>query len=152
MKRRRPRRWRRSPSLRHRPRPGGFVLAAIHIHKAGFQAAVLDPANGEITEERFKASREALVAWIEASDGGLDVVAIEATTGWRWFARERQGRGIDGGLTDPGQASALQGARKRPKNDRLDARWLVMLLAREMLPRGVAGAPGETTPPRQDGA
>jgi transposase len=37
-------------------------------------------------------------------------------------------------LTDPGQASALQGNRKRPKNDRLDARWLLMLLAREMLP------------------
>jgi transposase len=37
-------------------------------------------------------------------------------------------------LTDAGQASALQGNRKRPKNDRLDARWLVMLLARDMLP------------------
>jgi transposase len=110
------------------------VLAAIDIHKAVFQAAVLDPANGEITEERFKASREALVAWIEGRDGGLEVVAIEATTGWRWVARELQGRGIDVRLTDPGQASALQGARKRPKNDRLDARWLVMLLAREMLP------------------
>src|SRR4051794_15407012 len=113
---------------------GGLVLAAIDIHKAVFQAAVLDPASGEITEERFKASREALVAWIEACAGGLDVVAIEATTGWRWVARELQGRGIDVRLTDPGQASALQGARKRPKNDRLDARWLVMLLAREMLP------------------
>jgi transposase len=37
-------------------------------------------------------------------------------------------------LTDPGQASALQGNRKRPKTDRLDARWLVMLLTRELLP------------------
>jgi transposase len=37
-------------------------------------------------------------------------------------------------LCDPGQASALQGHRKRAKTDRLDARWLVMLLAREMLP------------------
>src|SRR4051794_39947069 len=113
---------------------GGLVLAAIDIHKAVFQAAVLDPASGEITEERFKASREALVAWIEECDGGLDVVAIEATTGWRWVARELQSRRVDVRLTDPGQASALQGARKRPKNDRLDARWVVMLLAREMLP------------------
>jgi transposase len=110
------------------------MLAAIDIHKAVFQAAVLDPADGEITEERFKASREALVAWIEKCDGRLDVVALEATMGWRWVARELQGRGIDVRLTDPGQASALQGGRKRPKNDRLDARWLVMLLAREMLP------------------
>jgi transposase len=110
------------------------VLAAIDIHKAVFQAAVLEPANGEISEERFTASREALVAWIDKWDGRLDVVALEATTGWRWVARELQGRGIDVRLTDPGQASALQGGRKRAKNDRLDARWLVMLLAREMLP------------------
>jgi transposase len=113
---------------------GGFVLAAIDIHKAVFQAAVLDPGSGEISEERFKASREALVAWILKWDGRLDVVAIEATTGWRWVARELQGRGIEVRLTDAGQASALQGARKRAKNDRLDARWLVMLLARELLP------------------
>ena len=55
------------------------MLAAIDIHKAVFQAAVLDPANGELTEERFKASREALGAWIERH-GELEAVAIEATT------------------------------------------------------------------------
>ena len=38
-------------------------------------------------------------------------------------------------LTDHGQASALQGRRKRPTNDRLDARWLVML------PGAVAAGP-----------
>ena len=110
------------------------MLAAIDIHKAVFQAAVLDPASGEIAEERFKASREALVAWIERCSGALDVVAIEATTGWRWVARELQAHGIEVRLTDPGQASALQGNRKRAKTDRLDARWLVLLLARELLP------------------
>ncbi len=77
------------------------MLAAIDIHKAVFQAAVLDPANGKVTEERFKSSREAFVAWIEHWDGELDVVAIEATTGWRWVARELQDRGIDVRLTDP---------------------------------------------------
>jgi transposase len=110
------------------------MLAAIDIHKAVFQAAVLDPAGGEIAEERFKASREALVAWLQKWDGKLEAVALEATTGWRWVARELQSRGIAVRLTDPGQASALQGQRKRAKTDRLDARWLVMLLAREMLP------------------
>ena len=111
------------------------MLAAIDIHKAVFQTAVLNPDDGEVlAEERFKASREQLVAWIEKWDGKLDVVAIEATTGWRWVTRELQARGIDVRLTDPGQASALQGNRKRPKTDRLDARWLVLLLARELLP------------------
>jgi transposase len=110
------------------------VLAAIDIHKAVFQTAVLDPDNGEIVQQRFRACREALVGWIEEREGSLSVVAIEATTGWRWVARELQSRGIEVRLCDPGQASALQGNRKRPKTDRLDARWLVLLLARELLP------------------
>ena len=110
------------------------MLAAIDIHKAIFQAAVLNPDNGEITEERFNASRKALTVWIAKWHGQITVVALEATTGWRWVARELQARGIEVRLTDPGQASALQGNRKRAKTDRLDARWLVLLLARELLP------------------
>ena len=110
------------------------MLAAIDIHKAVFQAAVLEPESGELVEERFPASREALIGWAQKWDGKLDAVALEATTGWRWVARELQERGIDVRLTDPGRASALQGNRRRPKTDRLDARWLVTLLAREMLP------------------
>lgn len=118
------------------------MLAAIDIHKAVFQAAVLDPADGVITEERFKASPDRLADWLAAWGGKLDAVALEATTGWRWVARELQSRGIEVRLTDAGQASALQGNRKRAKNDRLDARWLVMLLARDMLP-GAWMAPEE---------
>jgi transposase len=36
-------------------------------------------------------------------------------------------------LVDPGRASALRGRRRQPKTDRLDARWLALLLARELL-------------------
>ena len=110
------------------------MLAAIDIRKAVFQAPVFDPADGVITEEPFKASPERLAKWLAEWDGKLDVVALEATTGWRWVARVLQSRGIEVRLTDAGQASALQGNRKRAKTDRLDARWLVMLLARDMLP------------------
>ena len=118
------------------------MLAAIDIHKAVFQTAVLDPDDGEIVEQRFPASREALVGWAARATGSSSVVAIEATTGWRWVARELQARGIDVRLTDPGQASALQGNRKRPKTDRLDARWLVLLLARDCCrSRGCSGIP-----------
>jgi hypothetical protein len=73
-------------------RVGGFVRAAIDIHKAVFPAAVLDPASGDISKERFKASRKAPVAWIENWDANLDVVAIEATIGWRWVAIEGDDR------------------------------------------------------------
>src|SRR5215218_268889 len=61
-------------------------------------------------------------------------VAVEATTGWRWVARELQARGLEVRLADPGQANALRGGRRRAKTDRLDARWLVLLLGRDMLP------------------
>jgi hypothetical protein len=36
------------------------MLAATDIHKAVFQAAVLDTGTGETIEERFKASTDAL--------------------------------------------------------------------------------------------
>ena len=42
--------------------------------------------------------------------------------------------GFEVRLVDPGEASALQGRRRRPKTDRLDARWLVHLLAGGMQP------------------
>jgi transposase len=110
------------------------MLAALDIHKAVFQAAVLDPEGGEIVEARFKASKDELLARAQEWDGDLEAVAVEATTGWRWVARELQALGIDVLLVDPGRASALQGNRARPKTDRLDARWMVTLLARDMLP------------------
>lgn len=85
---------------------------------------MLDPAGGEITEERFKASREALASWAQRWDGRLEAVAIEATTGWRWVARELQARGIAVLLTDAGQASALQGNRNAPRTtDRTLGGW-----------------------------
>jgi transposase len=78
------------------------VLAAIDIHKTVLQTAVLNPDNGEIVQQRFRACREALVAWIEEREGSVSVVAIEATTGWRWVARELQARDIEVRLCDPG--------------------------------------------------
>ena len=111
-----------------------MIYAAIDIHKSVLQVAVLDDDNGELNEERLPASREALAAWARRRRRRLQAVAIEATSGWRWVARELQAAGLEVRLTDPGQASALQGRRRRPKTDRLDARWLVRLLASELLP------------------
>jgi transposase len=110
------------------------LCAAIDIHKAVFQAAVLDTETGEITQERFASTRQALVEWAERWRDRLAAVAVEATTGWRWVARELQARGLEVRLADPGQANALRGGRRRAKTDRLDARWLVLLLGRDMLP------------------
>lgn len=60
-----------------------MLYAAIDIHKRAFQAAVLDPASGEVAEQRLAASPEALRAWAERWHGEVAAVALEATTGWR---------------------------------------------------------------------
>src|SRR3954453_12161141 len=110
-----------------------MLYAGLDIHKAVFQAVVLDPDSGELFESRFAPSRERLSDWAIEWQGKLAAVAIEATTGWRWVARELQARGFEVHLVDPGRASALRGRRRQPKTDRLDARWLALLLARDLL-------------------
>jgi transposase len=110
-----------------------MLYAGLDIHKAVFQAVVLDPDSGELCESRFEPSRERLNDWAMEWQGRLAAVAIEATTGWRWVARELQARGFEVHLVDAGRASALRGRRRQPKTDRLDARWLALLLARELL-------------------
>jgi transposase len=111
-----------------------MLYAAIDIHKHAFQAAVLDPEGGEVVEARFSADRESLARWAEEWQGRVAVVAIEATTGWRWVWRELSTRGFDVRLAEPVQVRALLGRRRSAKTDRLDARWLARLLAKEMLP------------------
>jgi transposase len=109
-----------------------MLYAGIDIHKSVFQAVVLDSESGELSESRFAPSRERLSEWADEWDGKLAGVAIEATTGWRWVARELHVRGFEVHLLDAGRASALRG-RRRPKTDKLDARWLALILARDLL-------------------
>jgi transposase len=112
-----------------------MLYAAIDIHKHAFQAAVLDAESGQVVEARFSADRESLARWAEEWRGRLEAVAIEATTGWRWVWRELVALGFEVRLAEPVQARALLGRRRTAKTDRLDARWLARLLAKEMLPQ-----------------
>jgi transposase len=112
----------------------GMLYAAIDIHKRVFQAAVLDAASGEIAEARFPATREALQEWAMPLQGTVAAVAVEATCGWRWVWRELSALGFEVRLAEPAQTRALKGRKRKAKNDRLDARWLALLLAKEMLP------------------
>jgi transposase len=108
------------------------MMAGIDIHKRVLQSAVLDSSSGEFVEERF-AGREGLADWAMRWRGRVSRVAIEATTGWRWVARELSAAGFEVHLVDPGQAKALRGKKRKAKTDRLDARWLGLVLARELL-------------------
>jgi transposase len=111
-----------------------MMYAAIDIHKRVFQAAVVDVGSGEVAQERFAATREALDDWAMQWQGKVAAVAIEATNGWRWVWRQLTESGFDVRLAEAGQARALRGHTRKPKTDRLDARWLCFLLAKEMLP------------------
>src|SRR5918994_5620962 len=111
-----------------------MVYAALDIHKSVFQGAVLDLESGTLGERRFPASQQALEEWAAPYGGRLAAVAVEATSGWRWVVARLQALGFQVQLVDPGRASALKGRRRGPKTDRLDARWLVELLARELAP------------------
>ena len=102
-------------------------------------AATLDKlldrlAAGLRREQRFSADRESLARWVEEWRGRVAAVAIEATTGWRWVWRELVSCGFEVRLAEPVQARGLLGRRRSAKTDRLDARWLARLLAKEMLP------------------
>jgi transposase len=112
----------------------GMLYAAIDIHKRVFQAAVLDPASGEIAEARFPATRDALREWALPLQGAVAAVAVEATCGWRWVWRELSALGFAVRLAEPAQTLALKGRKRTAKTDRLDERWLALLLAKEMLP------------------
>ena len=111
-----------------------MVYAAIDIHKRVFQAVVVDVDSGELAQERFPATREALGDWAMRWQGRTAAVAIEATNGWRWVWRQLTEAGFDVRLAEAGQARALRGRTRSPKTDRLDARWLCFLLAKQMLP------------------
>jgi transposase len=111
-----------------------MIFAAFDNHKTVLQVAVLDTVTGEVTQERFGADRGSLAGWIDRFRGRLEAVALEATSGWRWLARELQAADFDVRLCDPGQTRALQGNKRRAKTDRLDAAWTVRCLAQELLP------------------
>lgn len=116
----------------------GMLYAAIDIHKRVFQAAVLDPASGEIAEACFPARRDALHEWALPLQGAVAAVAVEATCGWRWVWRELSALGFEVRLAEPAQTRALKGRKRKAKTDRLDARWLALLLAKELLPASAA--------------
>jgi transposase len=105
-----------------------MVMAAIDIGKHVLQAASLDVETGVTSDWRLLCGREALALWVDGFDGRLACVAIEATTGWKWIAEELEARGVEVLLLDPGEAAARKGRRRRPKTDRLDARFLLGLL------------------------
>jgi transposase len=87
-----------------------------------------------VRDRRFAASREALTEWVDSFAGRLELVALEATTGWRWIANALLARGVEVRLADPAEAKARRGHKRPAKTDRSDARWLLALLEGSLFP------------------
>ena len=96
-----------------------MLYAAIDVHKHVLQAAVLDPASGELRDARFPATREALREWAMPLQCAVAAVAIEATSGWRWVWRELSALGIRVELAEPAQTRALRGKKRHAMTDPL---------------------------------
>jgi transposase len=98
-------------------------------HRAQIAAEWIDMSTGEVSQSRVAPAHRAAVRYFVERFGGQQLeVALKATTGWRsssksctrwerwciWLSRR--------------ETAARQGNKKRPKNDRADARHLRELL------------------------
>jgi transposase len=95
----------------------------------------LETSTGEVKRARVApADRVGVRRFFEQFRGRELEVALEATTGWRFVVEELRGVGAVVHLAEPAETAARRGNKKRPKNDRADARHLRELLMISRLP------------------
>ena len=111
------------------------IVMGFDQHRAQITTEWLDSMTGEIGRARIgPAHREGVRRFLARFAGQELEVALEATTGWRFVVEELRRVGAGVHLAEPAQTSALRGNKKRPKNDRADARHLRELLMLGRLP------------------
>jgi transposase len=111
------------------------VVMGFDQHRAQITAEWVDTETGELSRARVTpADREGVRRFLGRFAGQELEVALEATTGWRFVVEELRLIGAQVHLAEPALTSALRGNKKRPKNDRADARHLRELLMTARLP------------------
>jgi transposase len=111
------------------------IVMGLDQHRAQITADGLDTDTGEVKRGRVApADRAAVRRFLEGFHGQELVVALEATTGWRFVVEELRRVGAEVHLAEPAETAGLRGAKKRAKNDRADARHLRELLMIGRLP------------------
>jgi transposase len=104
-------------------------------HRAQVTADWLDTETGEVRRARVApADRAGVRRFLARFERERLVVALEATTGWRFVVEELRAIGADVHLAEPAETAGLRGRKKRAKNDRADARHLRELLMLARLP------------------
>jgi transposase len=105
------------------------IVMGLDQHRAQITAEWIDLSTGEISRGRVVPADRASVRKFLTRFAGRDlVVALEATTGWRFVAEELERVGAGVHLAEPAETSGLRGPKKRPKTDWADARHLRELL------------------------
>jgi transposase len=104
-------------------------------HRGQITGEWIDTETGEVQRCRVApADRAAVRRFLERFRGRELEVALEATTGWRFVVEELRRVGAVVHLAEPAETAARRGNKKRPKNDRADARHLRELLMIGRLP------------------
>lgn len=107
-----------------------MVHVGVDLHKRTSQIAVLTE-DGELTQHRLVNEVERVEQFF-AQFPPRTPVAVEASGTWWWLADLLEGLGHQPVLSHPKQTKAIAAARL--KNDRVDAKRLVLLLRGDLLP------------------
>jgi len=111
------------------------IVMGLDQHRAQITVEWIETETGELKRARVApADRQAVRRFLERFHGCELEVALEATTGWRFVVEELRRIGAVAHLAEPAETAARRGKKKRPKNDRADARHLRELLMLGRLP------------------
>jgi transposase len=111
------------------------IVMGLDQHRAQITGEWIDTETGELQRARVAPADRAAVRRFLAQFRGRELeVALEATTGWRFLVEELRRVGAVVHLAEPAETAGLRGTKKRPKNDRADARHLRELLMIKRLP------------------
>jgi len=111
------------------------IVMGLDQHRGQITGEWIDTETGEVQRARVApADRAHVRKWLQRFCGQELEVALEATTGWRFVVEELRRVGAVVHLAEPAETAARRGSKKRPKNDRADARHLRELLMVGRLP------------------
>ncbi len=111
------------------------IVMGLDQHRGQITGEWIDTETGELQRARVApADRAAVRKFLQRFRGQELEVALEATTGWRFVVEELRRVGAEVHLAEPAETADLRGSKKRPKNDRADARHLRELLMIKRLP------------------
>jgi transposase len=111
------------------------IVGGFDVHRSQITFDCLDTETGEVSRGEIRpVTRARLREWLRRFQGRPVAIALEATTGWRFVVEELQAAGMEAHLAEPADTRAARGRKKRPKNDREDAKHLRVLLQTGRIP------------------